>query len=553
MFTRTTKVRKIDRTYEYLKLVENIRKKGKTEQKVVANFGNVETLNVKKIDSAIASLLKFSSGFFKDIRKLKSENTQHLGEIIAGEKIWNELELTELLEKLIPDSHVGGNVPLIVKTMVLSRLVEPLSKLALSKFYPRLAIPGLDDQALEPHHFYRAMDELIPHKDAVEIALHEREKDLFSLKLNMVFYDLTSSYFEGEQCPVGKKGYSRDHRPDLKQIAIGLLVTDEGLPIAHHVYSGNTSDSTTLPDQIDALKGRFGVKKCVLVVDRGMVTEKNLTALRSAGFQYIVALRKRRQSLFAPILDEIRAQLVPIKGQDDLSGYETKIEKFGDDRVIICYNPKKAVVEARHRKERLEKAQARLAEIQELFVTGKRKDAEKLLQQAARYLERKKQARFFSLRMDAEQGIAFEVQEAKIDFEAQLDGLFILRTNRRDLTMAEVVAAYKTLNRAENAFRELKDFIDLRPMYHWSSDRVRGHIFICVLAYLVEICIELKLRRAGHKLTARAALDHLSEIELIHQEVENIKLCTYTQPSKLSREIIRTLGLHLPKKKLFKK
>jgi len=551
MFTALVEIKKKGKTYQYLRLLENKWKNGKTVQKVVANLGNIETLNVKKIDSAIASLLRFSSGYFKDIRKLKTLNVKHLGEILVGEKFWKELQLNDILQRCLNHNRLSGKAALLIKTMVLSRLVEPVSKLKLSENYHRLALSELEGESFEPQHFYRAMDELIPHQEGIETALHEREKDLFSMNLNMVFYDITSSYFEGEACPLGKKGYSRDHRRDRTQVVIGLLVTDEGLPIAHQVYPGNTNDSTTMTGQIAKVKKTFGIKNCVFVVDRGMVTDDNLTELVSAGYQYIVALRKRKRELFKPVLADNRSRLQPVTGQKNLLGFETAIPEFGNDRVIFYYNSKKAEIESRHRKERITKSITKLKEIQKLFLTGKRKDREKLLQQAARYLERKKLSRFYLLKTDENKGITFTLNQEMVDFEADLDGLFILRTNRDDLSMTELVSAYKTLARAESAFKELKNFIDLRPMRHWAQERVRAHIFICVLSYLIETCIEIKLKEKGLEMTARKALDHLSEIKLVDQEIDGLKLCTYSQPSTESRKIINALGVKLPQERLF--
>lgn len=551
MFTRIVKVPLKGKTYHYLRLIENYWENGKTKQRVIANFGNVETLDVKKIDSAIASLLRYSSGHFKDIRQLKTLNVKQLGEIIAGEKFWRELEMERILERFLPDNHLAGNAPLLIKTMVLSRLVEPLSKLALSENYQTLALSGLESKAFIAQHFYRAMDELIPHKDQIEIALHEREKDLFSMNLNLVFYDLTSSYFEGDSCPLAHHGYSRDHRPDREQVVIGLLVTDEGLPLAHQVYTGNTKDSNTLSEQIKLLKQRFSLKQCVFVVDRGLVTEANLSELVTDGYQYIVALRKRKRELFQPALRENRGRLQPVEGQKNLLGFETKLEEFGQDRALFFYNAEKAEVEARHRQERLDNAKTKLKEIQVLFLSGKRVDGEKLLQQAVRYLERKKLSRYYQLHIDENQGINFSLKREAVDFEAELDGLFVLRTDRQDLSMAQIVSAYKTLARAESAFKELKDFIELRPIRHWAEARVRGHIFICVLAYLIETCLEIQLKEKGLEMTARKALNLLSEIKLVNQEIEGMKICTYSQPSSESRKIIQALSLKLPQEKLY--
>ena len=188
--------------------------------------------------------------------------------------------------------------------------------------------------------------------------------------------------------------------------------------------------------------------------------------------------------------------------------------------------------------------------IQELFVSGKRQDREKLLQRAARYLQRYNLVRFFTLRTDKTTGIDYTLKREIVDFESLLDGYFVLRTNRSDLSLSEAVAAYKTLARVESAFKELKNFIDLRPMYHWAERRVKAHVFICVLAYLIEICIETRLKQANIKLTARKALDLLSDVKLVKQTVSGIDLCTYSKPTPEARKIIQALKLKLPKEKL---
>ncbi len=550
MFTRIVKVRKGKKVHQYLRLVENSWKNGKTRQRVIANFGNLETLDAKKIDSAIASLLRFSSGHFADLHDLEIHSVQHLGELLAGEMFWQELGLDEILPRHLNGQRLSGKAPLLVKTMVLSRLVKPLSKLALTENLHRLAIPRLEGSHFEPHHFYRAMDELIRCKETIEIALHEREKDLFNLNLNLVFYDITSSYLEGDACPLGAHGYSRDHRRDRQQIVIGLLVTDQGLPIAHQVFPGNTRDSTTLTGQVKRLKQRFGIKQCVLVVDRGMVSEDNLKSLRDDGYDYIVALRKRKRALFEPVLRENRDRLAPVDGQGRLTGFESGVSEFGDDRLLFYFNPEKAEVEARHRKERLEKAEKELQRIQDIFISGKRKNREQLLQQAARYLQRCNLSRFFTLQTDKTSGIVCSLKREIVDFESSLDGYFVLRTNRTDLSQSEAVAAYKTLARVESAFKELKNFIDLRPMYHWAERRVEAHVFICVLAYLIEICIEIRLKEANMKMTARKALNLLSDVKLVKQSVGEIEMCTYSKPTPEASKIIQALKLKLPKEKL---
>lgn len=542
MYTRITKVKKEGKTLEYLKLVESYRENKKTKQRVIANFGNVEKLNIKKIDSAIASLIKFSSKYFVDIRNLKSYKVQHLGEILAAEVFWKRFNLTSILEKYI------GTDTILVKAMIFSRLVKPVSKLRLSREYNRLAIEGISDKDYDYQHFYRAMDNLIVYKETIEVLLHQQIKNLFNLQLNLVFYDITSSYFQGDKCPLSAHGYSRDHRQDKRQVLLGLLVTDEGIPIAHHVFNGNIADKATLKEIIKDLSGRFGIKRCIFVVDRGMVSKDNLSFLEESKYEYIVALRKRSKEIFGPILSDKQYTKI----DDTLSAYETTSEHFQGDRIIVCFNKEKSDVERVHREKRLERMYDQLEKIQKKYTDGKSKDCEKLLKHAVRLLERKKLTRFFILRTDDKKGLFFDYNREKLEFENLLDGKFILRTNVKTMEIKDTISAYKTLARAEKAFCELKDFIELRPIRHFSENRVKAHIFICVLAYLFEISIELTLKQKNIKFTAREVLNKLSEIKLISQEIEDFKIKTVCRPKEDTKAIVKALNITIPKEKIFK-
>jgi len=543
MFTRITKVKKNGKTLRYLKLVENYWEKKKTRQRVIANFGNVDKLNVKRIDSAIASLIKFSSRHFVDLRNLKSIRCQHLGEILAADIFWDRFQLSDIMERYT------GEDTILIKAMIVSRLIEPLSKLRLSGEYYRMALSGLDDKEYSYQHFYRAMDTLIAHKEDIESEIYDQVRDLFNLKLNLVFYDITSSYFEGQKCPLSSHGYSRDHRFDREQILLGLLVTDEGIPIAHTVFNGNLADKTTVKGQIRDISRRFGIKRCIIVVDRGMVSTENLSFIEESGYDYIVALRKRSKKIFEPLLsmnDNYK------KIDENLLAFETTSDHFPNDRIIICFNKEKSEIEKEHRNRRLERVYKELETIQEQYKKGNLRDKEKMLQRGARILERRKVTRFFTLRIDEKKGLYFAYNKDTLSFEELLDGKFILRTNEKTLEMKDIIRAYKNLAKVENAFCELKDFIKLRPIRHFTERRVKAHVFICVLAYLIEIAIELTLHQKKINLTAREALNQLSDIKLVSQEVEGLKIKTVCQPKPETWKILKALTITLPKEKIFR-
>ena len=371
------------------------------------------------------------------------------------------------------------------------------------------------------------MDYLIAIKEKIEVDIYFKLINLLNLDLKLVFYDLTSTYFEGDGPDCAKHGYSRDRRSDKKQILLGLCVTSDGIPIASEVFRGNIADKSTLSDVISSLKARFNIDKVIFVCDRGMISAKNIKILKQ-NYDYIIAMKKRQAASLSDLID---GSLSSYSKTDDrnLLAKEVNID---DTRYIICHNRQKAADDRAFREGVISKVEASFKNI-------KLKNIEKAKAKVAEILYEKKAKKYF--RLDFTGGFSYSLSEKNIRKEKALDGKFILATNRIDLPTSEVVSSYKILSKVENAFREIKDFIKIRPIYHYTKNRVRAHAFICVLSYLLEAIMERKLSRLG--ITARCALESLADIKVVENVISNYRIRCVTKINRQRKKILNALGV----------
>jgi DDE family transposase len=389
------------------------------------------------------------------------------------------------LEELFPEGP--QRLRQLALALIVARLIDPAAKLATARALDATTAAHslgvtLGLGAVSAREVYAALDWLGAGQDSIEEGLARRHLADGTL----VLYDVSSSYVEGRCCELARFGYSRDGRRDKMQIVYGLLCTAAGCPVAVEVFEGNTADPATLATQIGKLKQRFGLKRIVLVGDRGMITEARLDEeIRPAGFDWITALR-------APAIHKLAAEGGPLQlslfDHRDLAEIESP--DFPGERLIVCRNPALAAERARKRmdliaatEQELEKIAARVGR-QRAPLRG----AGKIGRAVGAVLGRRKVAKHFRLTI-ADTALAFERDEAAIAAEAALDGFYVLRTSvpAHALDAADTVRAYKGLARVERAFRSLKTVdLDIRPVFHWVSPRVRGHVFLCMLAYYVE-------------------------------------------------------------------
>jgi len=565
MYLRTTTKKHKGQTYRYLHIVESVWRDGRSRQKTVLSLGRADQIDRKRLRQ-IQSLLATLTGDdpLERIKGLDVGSVRYFGQVAVLQRIWQDLGLDKLLTGWIEERDIRVPVELLVRVMVFNRLIAPRSKLALSRWVQRLYLPELFDREIPLHHFYRALDYVHREKERIESALFSRLTDLFSLKLSLVFYDLTSTWFEGDCCPLAEYGYSRDKRFDKKQIVLGLLTTVEGLPIAHQVWNGKCVDVTTVREMTERLKARFQIGETIFVGDCGMLSVENVETLMEAGYGYILGLRSRSK--------EAREVIVPGSGAVPLDAYEViaknallarEVAGAGDVRYVICHSFERAGVDRAQRTRQVETTTAKLERLDADVKSGRVKDAEALQRRVATIFGRKHVKRYFHWSCETQEGhpsLSWSLNTEALAYEEQREGKWVIKTDT-SLSVAEVIRQYKNLQSVENAFDDMKHLLMLRPVRHFASHRVEGHVLICVLAYLLARILELRLAEAGvtwtdeigdrtqtYPMTATRALDLLDEVKAVEIQLDGQWLDHLTRIGPHARSILAALGAMPPQR-----
>jgi transposase len=437
--------------------------------------------------------------------RVRVEQAREAGSVHVGYQFWRRLEVDEILTR----AGLSERARQLTCAATLNRLIHPASELAMPDWIRSTAIPDILDaefKELAEDALYRNLDRLHGCRVEIETALAEREKNLFSLDQTVFLYDLTSTYFEGRALanPKAKRGYSRDMRPDCKQVVVGLAVNRDGFPLAHEVLAGNRHDSTTVDEMLDALDQRVGLRpEQTVVVDRGMSGEENLDLIRRRGLHYLVAAQQGERADWMEEFEEhegfveVKREPSPRNPFQRKSEIEVKMlcregvthvlcvssERKEKDRAIRQAHEQRLLVDLEKLKRRVEKGK------------GKGTKPEEVLQSIGRLKERyPRVARYYQMNYDAQaKRFTCEVDRVKREKAEKLDGSYPLKTDRADLSAEEVWRIYILLTRAEAAFRALKSPLAERPINHQKQGRVEAHIFLCVLAYHLLVSIEKTL------------------------------------------------------------
>jgi transposase len=429
------------------------------------------------------------------------------GPVHVGFQFWKRLELDAILQ----NHGFSPRALQLTCAMTLNRLIHPDSEHAMPRWIRSTALAdilGVDFTALTDDPLYRNLDRLHPNRAAIESQLVERERRLFQLDPTVYLYDLTSTYFEGQaaQNPKAKRGYARDHRPDCQQVVVGLVIGREGFPIAHEVFAGNTQDRKTLGGMLDLLKERVGLAAgATVVVDRGMAYPENLQEIRDRNLHYVVAGRQPERDLWLDDFEteegfEVMARTPsPQNPFQKKSVVRVKALMHGKEKIVLCTSSGRT---AKDRAIRAKQEGRFLADLQRLagrIARGRLKRELKIGEAIGRLKERyPRVARYYTVRYDAASGTLNSEPNAEKKAKAeQLDGGYLLRTDRTELTAQEAWLMYMTLTRAESAFRAIKTPLAERPIFHHLEHRVETHIFLCVLAYHLMVAIETTLLNQG--------------------------------------------------------
>ncbi len=455
---------------------------GRTQKRTLANLSKLPG----EVVAALKAILKGGTLIGAGPEELQIERSLPHGHVAAALGMIRKIGLDRLILSTARDAEARRYCDLVVAMMV-DRLIAPRSKLGFVRAVDEeTATTSLGEVLglgkVKDREAYEALDWLLERQVRIENGLARRHLEDGVL----VLYDVSSSYFEGRHCPLAQYGHSRDHRNDRLQIVYGLLCTREGLPIAVEVFEGNTADPTTLKSQIDKLRSRFGIKRMVLVGDRGMITAARIRDdLKSSGLDWITCLR-------APQIQALAQDHGPLQFSlfDERDLAEISSPDFPGERLIVCRNRDLAAERARKREALLVVTERELARIQaQVRRKGSHLHAAVEIGLAVgEVVNAKKMAKHFAL--DIRDGhFTWARKVDQIAAEAKLDGIYVIRTSvpAEDLGPAHAVQAYKDLSRVERAFRSMKTVdLEIRPIRHWSADRVRAHVFLCMLAYHVE-------------------------------------------------------------------
>jgi hypothetical protein len=525
MFVRVKPVVHGGRTYEYLQIVRSVRDGDRVRQELVASLGRRDILVATgKLDALLEALARFSTRLkvveaAKDDR-FAAREARSWGPALVFGRLWERQGLPEILGRLAEGRRFGFDPERVAFALALQRLVAPGSDLQGAAWAQTVEAPGLAELAL--HHLYRALPWLAASRQALEQALFFRDRDLFSAELDLVFVDTTSVYlYRDGESELIRHGYSRDRRPDLPQLVLGVAVDGQGWPVAFDVLPGNTADSAALTSMIARFRERFQIRRAIVVADRGMLGRATLALLRdhaTAPFDYILGCPLRRERVVAKQVLSRPGRYQPVA--DNL---EVKEVRLGDRRYVVCRNPIEARQDAADREALLAKLRRTLEHDGPKAVVGNRG--------YARYLRIAKGA--------------VTLDETAIEREARLDGKFALTTST-ELSAAEVALAYKSLWRVERAFRSLKSALDIRPVFHQRDDSVIGHITGCFLALRLEVDLQRRLDAKALAAPWPDLMRDLARVQAVIVDLDGIRYRLRTDCTGHAAKAFQAAGVAVP-------
>jgi hypothetical protein len=514
MFARVKKSGK----YQYLQIVENNKVKGKVKQRVIATIGRLDHLKEKgRVETLIRSLSRYSEKAMLILTGHSDPDavTIKIGPGLIFDRLWKQTGIKEALQRLLNGRKFEFDVERAIFLTVLHRLMTSGSDRYCDRWRRDYAITGTEH--LELHHLYRAMaflgeqladqtgaTDFAPrcNKDLIEEDMFKRWRDLFT-GLELVFFDTTSIYFEGQGGEsLGKRGFSKDHRPDLKQMVVGVVINDEGRPICCEMWPGNTTDVTTIKSVSERMRQRFNIKRFCIVADRGMISAGNLKYLEDDEIPYILGTRMRKE---------------------DPSPLKVKEVRHMNRRYIVCLNERQAS------KDKL----TREAIIKAL--------EEKIPKGAKGLLGNKGYRKYVKIEKDSAR-----IDFGKVKTEARFDGKWVLRTNT-DLAADKVALKYKELWQVERVFRDVKSMLETRPVFHQrNDDTIRGHVFCSFLALVLRKELERNLEKAGHVFEWSHIKQDLQAMQETHIEEKGNHLALRSKTEGVCGKVFQAVGVAIP-------
>jgi len=591
MFLRSHQRTKDGKEHTYWSLVETIRTSDGPRQKTLCYLGELnssaqarwaKTIEVFNDEGEIQQLKLFPSHIEPPaddpqvarvlLNRVRLERTRQFGACYLGLELWRHLQLDRFFESTV-DAH-DADVPWsrIAAVLAINRLCAPGSELAIEeRWYPSTALDDLlaiEDGKINDSRLYRCLDHILPQKTKLEQHLKQRYGELFGAEFDVLLYDLTSTYVEGaaEKNPMMRRGYSRDHRPDCEQMVIALIVNSEGFPFSYETFDGNRADVSTMEAMLRMVERKYGKAGRIWVMDRGIVSEENLQAIRRRGGQYLVGTPRSQMKRFEEeLLKDDWTQVRP----------EVEVKQVvipqGEETYILCRTAGRKEKEKAIRTRFSTRMEEALNKLAKTIATGRLKDRHKMERRLGRIQAKHSQVNdlYEVVLRDTSDGVrlSWEMKAERKDWRELREGAYMLRTNLKANTAEQMWSQYMQLTEAEASFRALKSELSVRPLFHQKEPRVKAHVMVAFLGYALWVKLKHVLKRRpaivpapsrsgvnnAEPLSSMKALALLStlqsaDIVLPTTDGRELRLRRVTEPDAEQKSLLRQLGISLPER-----
>ena len=570
MFLKTHRVRKDGKEHIYYSLGESLRvSRSRVTQRTVLHLGELNTTQVDRWQRTIETIhedgRRHQMRLFTDregqapqagdvaeviLSSLLLRRPRRFGDAWVGCKLWEELGLRAFWQQALGEER--GQVPWakVVELLAVNRLCAPRSELSIhEKWFPQTAMDLLldtDASVAEKDRLYRCLDRMLAHKEGLERHLAEKWRDLFGASFDVLLYDLTSTYFEGEAVEVDKarRGYSRDHRPDCEQILLAVVVTPEGFPLSYEVLPGNVRDEKTLESALQTIESKYGKARRIWVFDRGVASEANLQTLRERGAQYVVGTPRQR-------LKEYEQRLLSGDWQKISNEVQVQLLAEGPETFVLARSADRARKEEAMRWRQVRGLMGDLVRLRRAIRRGQLKDPDKILMRVGRLQERWPRGWPYVEVHWQQSRLTWQWDREALRLAAWRDGAYLLRTNLNDHTPQSLWKMYVQLTEVEAVFRALKSDLAVRPIWHWVGARVEAHVMVAFLGYCLWVSLKHKLKAVAPSLTPWQLLDQFGRIMQLEVWFKlraggAICLPRVTQPEPAQATLLHQLGWQLP-------
>lgn len=548
MFLRETVIRQKGKEYRYWRIIKTYwdKRQRKVRHKTIAQLGKLKPEEFSFLKIALAG--KPGERFSWD--SLSVNHSLDYLEVAILDRLWQYWGLDKIFEK---------DIAKVVEILTINRCLEPNSDYQVSQWYRQTILPRILNIELNPTRIYRSLDGIHLKEKDIQGHLYKKIHELGVDDYQLIFYDITSSYFESSGCSLAQFGFSRDHRRDKKQLILALAVTKHGYPFYWKVLEGNTCDSKTVKGLVEELKERFKVEQTCLVLDKGMINIGNLEKIDKEKLYYIVTLRRHQ-------IMEI--ENIPLKYLDTITennyleklgyfiyhskrAYYRELKPSDGKRYILCFNPEKFIQERKDRNDKIESIKRYLeSKNKSLGLAKYRRDRKLLQEELIRYLKKRQAYKIFKFRLNKiKDGMTFHItyrlNEEALKETGILDGMYVISTNLgKKVKASDLIQAYRGRMKIERGFRYLKSFVEIRPIYHHNEERIRAHFTVCILGYLLSTTLERLIRnKEGFEdLTADTIIGYFKNSKAVELQIGKERRLKLTIPTHEQIEFCKILS-----------